>query len=341
LNFPAITGNLVIDMKGGVDTVDVGTSNGTLAVGGNVSIKTGQGDDDLTLIDTDIPSGNLTIDTSDGVDTLVIDLFASVSGTTVGGDVSIKTGMGNDDLDLQNADIIGNLSIGTSHGDDDVFVFVTAVGGDATVDTSDGDDEVLLSGLAPADNFTVGGDLTVETGKGDDQVDIDETVVGGDLEIATSWGLDTVEIDTTQVDGGTSIETSNDTDMIDIFDSIFGDGVGSDPFEVSAGSGDDRIDIDDSTITSGTTAEIKGGPGDDMYFDSGNTWAAALDILMSDGNDVVDIDLTFGPSTFEGPLEINGGNDFDTLSLNEDPPLMGGNTFPGGLTVKNFEAVTP
>jgi hypothetical protein len=197
-------GNVSIDLKQGNDNlrvtgpatfpadVEVKTGFGNdfitfftappdlITVAGDLSIKSGQGDDFLDLRRLAI-TGNAEIDTSDGADRVFFD-----DDSTVGGNLNVRLGHGNDTLGLG---FIGTLSIGghlqvnASLGDDTVNIDNTT-GTTAEIDTSDGIDTVNIT----ASTFT---ELTVRLGLGDDILSITDSTVTGTADLNGSSGIDT------------------------------------------------------------------------------------------------------------------------------------------------------
>lgn len=180
-----VTGSVRIDMGGGgqdpnfgppdaVSTVGTGPPNTVLNVGGNF---TATGSTLLALRGT--VGGNLSSDSSGKPVGQEVILGNYSHPFEVGGNVAIKTGDANDEIDLQAVMIKGNTNINTGGGDDLLLITTdvdltstipTRLGGNLFVDTGEGNDEVQILGLrapeAHAQIFLGGGDDTFRIGSG-------------------------------------------------------------------------------------------------------------------------------------------------------------------------------
>jgi len=206
-----IGGNLVVMGGGGNDSIQIGASAATstststttptgtsatggtatasgpdVSVGGNLTVRTGAGDDVISV--TADVQGSANVDAGSGDNIVDLDGLtgANVRVRTSNGDdivqiagltsdsLSVSTGAGDDVLDLGAAsasattsvDVSGNISVDAGAGDDTVSVKALTTTSLA-VNTKQGDDVVSLDAGLAAD---LGAALKVNTGPGDDLV---------------------------------------------------------------------------------------------------------------------------------------------------------------------------
>jgi hypothetical protein len=181
-----VTGNATVDTSDGLDGVFV---NGPVTFGGNLTIRLGHqndefeigganavvvgaitvnaslGDDAVSLVN--IAAGSVTLDTSDGTDSVEIGGDTSITGNLI-----VRLGLDNDTLEIGNGmsavSVGGRLDVNASRGDDTAsFTNVTVTGG-TTIDTSDGVDDVTLT----ASTFAA---LTVKLGHQDDTLTVTDS----------------------------------------------------------------------------------------------------------------------------------------------------------------------
>ncbi len=127
----------------------------------NLSIKTGVGDDNVRVFDSQIGNGvgidNLIINTGAGRD--AINLFTTDRVLTVKGNVVINaTDFNEADVDsvfLQTMTIHKNLAVNTGAGNDTVNMTDIFAGGDIVLSTAEGNDNVKLREVRSGDDFWV------------------------------------------------------------------------------------------------------------------------------------------------------------------------------------------
>ncbi len=153
-----VGGNVAIDTGTDIDSVYVGGSDWyeeTYGIGGNVTIKLGEGDNNGATVGGEV-GGNVSVTGGGGQD------YVNVCASEVGGNVDIKTLGGDDDVDVGSWDpeapatIGGSLAIDTGAGDDWVDVAYVRVG-----------PEVLPTASKPARKAALAaGDVKISTGEG-------------------------------------------------------------------------------------------------------------------------------------------------------------------------------
>lgn len=134
------------------------------------------------------------------------DLF-SLQGD-VAGRVVVRTGPGDDVVDVGDGAIGGSLGVATGSGND--FVEVTAdVAGATRVSTGGGADEIGLAGVALL------GRARVASGAGDDEVFVLDVFVGASLSVALGRGDDNLALASLaggafRADGGAGVDSTGD-----------------------------------------------------------------------------------------------------------------------------------
>jgi hypothetical protein len=192
--------------------------------GQNISINTGDGSDNV-LIDNITLSGNLSIVTGNGNDT--IDATQQI-----GGNLRISSGNGNDSVTVW-----GNsgLSIMANGQVDPNYVFNGAIGGgiQANINTGRGADSLFF-------NNGVDGDLTINMGTEKDVLTIFSTQVADQTDVDTGAGNDFAEVTASAFSGPTAFDmgVGNDELTLDIFTPALSTG----PFGFDGGAGFDILD---------------------------------------------------------------------------------------------------
>lgn len=150
-----VAGQVGVDLDGnGIFEADEIFSNVS-----NIFVDTKGGDDSVTVVALEL-GGNLVIRTGEGNDQVNIG-----EGVVIGGKLTIRTDDGNDGVQIrQDVNVRGTVSISTDNGDDDVSVFDGVRFGRRTkISTGDGNDDVSVF-----DDVDLGGSFGLKTGDGDD-----------------------------------------------------------------------------------------------------------------------------------------------------------------------------
>ncbi len=194
--------DLKIDTGNHADLVVVAGGESLLFVKKELKIKTGSGDDTVSVDLVDL--GRLSIDTGNDSDLVVVsslpvdegeeqndfgtEQFTGELPTTVfvEGNVSIDTGSGNDGVGLGTAEVGGNVKISTKAGLDGIVVAQSFIAGDLQIKSGKHSDFVAVSAVE------VGDDADIETDSGDDSVGLQGLLVSDEFELSTGDGNDTV-----------------------------------------------------------------------------------------------------------------------------------------------------
>jgi hypothetical protein len=287
--FTGIT-NIKAELKGGDDFLFLRSSSAT-PLPGNLDVKAGLGNDTVSF-DNPGPAtgtgpldvaGNVTIETSDGNDDVIIP-----GGTAIGGNLTVNTGHDRDDLAVagefaNKITVGGNVLLKTGEGDDGDVAGVTGptggvnigdilVTGTTVIETSDGADVVNVGGQS-----TFGGGLKINSGLGDDRVrvgnDTEALTIGGLLDLNTSEGDDRlhVELNNTGPGPATVIRTSDGADVVNVRDSFFAS------LDVNTGLGDDSLSFLAAVVVAGNATLNGSGGTNDVLFDDGLTAGSRSD----------------------------------------------------------------
>ncbi|MCA9031954.1 MAG: peptidylprolyl isomerase, partial [Planctomycetaceae bacterium] len=168
------------------------TSGGT-TFGGMVFVGLGNGDDSLQI--------NTGAELSS--DVYVNDLFGrtsiGINGATIGGDLNIVTGKGDDLVSLDGATVGGSLRFFAGRGHNLLSISNSTIGGNLLMIADRGEDDVVI------EDSTVGGNTWIDTGKKMDSLAFTNTTLSGDFYLNTGEHNDTVLFDGLMVGGRTDL----------------------------------------------------------------------------------------------------------------------------------------
>lgn len=302
------------------DAVSVTVGSGTtLNFTDIVSIKTGEGFDELSVELEGVVSIVKTLTIDSGLDHDEVELLIGDDGAlTVTGAVNFITGDGNDELVIDASGVVtfnGTLGINSGEDSDDVSLTFDAglsVKGLATINTLDGDDAVAFFNVGSTLNFQAG--LTVNLGTGEDELLFNHEFVEGDGEDVFFSDFIALQGGTLRATGsGLTIDAGSGHDTVLISEKL--ELIGG--AKITTGDGDDEISI----LTGLGTAEV--GP-------IVNT-IGKLTVDTGDDEDVFDIDViseTTLSVTAAAALSTGKGHDSVGI-LNEETTV----SFAAGLTI--------
>jgi hypothetical protein len=282
-----VNGNLRIEGDADANKIMIasGTEAGTFVVTGLDGTTLGDATDPVTVSDV----RNIRVGLGEGDD------LVAIVGANVGGNVSIRTGLGDDRVFIGTGDgaaelagvlpadvsvsVRGHVGISTDGGLDQVAVDDASVAW-LSVDAGEDNDVVSLGSTAPlggaAARLVVRHGLHVNLGAGNDQLNVDQVSTRGGLVARGGRGDDTIDASLTKAaamvvlgDGGVDtvtladldvrhlgVHTGEGIDSVDIRDSVFTS------LGVSLGAGSDTL------TTGGLEAKVAildGGVGEDTY----------------------------------------------------------------------------
>jgi hypothetical protein len=297
-----VNGNLTV--KGG-QVVDVGLHNhGTISIAKSVSINTGKGRDTFVSIHSDAEETSLsvgkdlTITTGDGDD----DVFVGDASVNIGGKLAINVGTGSGLVSVQFGEE-QPLSVTGAE------LAINNVGKDVVI-TSAGKvtGEEIAIHVGAITSTAIGGKLDISTGKSNDHVEVfanADLSIGKDLAINTGSGQDVVFVvadsGSIEVVGNLTVNLGDGDDGFVGGDKVAIDGLGGVTGAIHAES--------ESSFTVGGDLKLDGGKGADKIGLAGATIHRDLDVKGGDGNDVLG-----GASLQVGrDLKVDGGKGDDQI----------------------------
>ena len=328
----------------------------SIDAGGNLTII---GDNDSNEIEVNLTPSEVTVM---GLNGTVVDDSGLID-SQVTGDITIDLKNGNNVLEMDGTTRgdFGNMTVKSGSGDDTLEIFDMSVAGRFSLNSGDGDDLVDIEGDSGQNaTFTLGGGndtATIDFSAGDFENNPKRTI-----KVSATSGNNTLTFDDLYASGKLSIKTGNGTDA------IYGYSYGKYGATLNTGGGNDTIDHD--MAAQKRSVSVITGSGDDSFSgelsclygsaklstSKGNDMitldavAKKLTVSTGSGNDTVEIDdLTFyGEGNPSGRISLSGGNDTLIAGLNVDILIKasgGGGTdrFEGddsSLTLSSFEDIT-
>lgn len=342
----------------------------TATVTGANLVITGDGNDDSFLVAGDGTAGDVVITGftgTDGVNTTQINGSqngtpvtgtpnGSITLTGVTGDISMRLGAGDVTVSVEDLSIGGNLRIGGGGGNDTVDIGAIAagntpaslptsnavtIGGNLSIGLGSGDDTVVVGAVGgTGTDVTVSRGATITVGGGDDTIDEDSLAVdrsetiwaaGGDDSILIGTGANSVSttgnislsFSATRLVKPAATVTASATTVAIGRDLSIGVGGGTDTVteENLTVSGDDYLSVGagDDTLTLGTAPVVVG------VAAKAAAHAAAISQVVSDANVAIggslDIHLGSGDSSLTA----------DDVSVGESLTISGGRGFGFGF----------
>ena len=257
----------------------------------DVAVKTGNGDRNEVLFEQATLNGKLTVTTGTGNERKV-----SLSGGSVAKDVSIKTGNGDDAIEIVDGELLGKLTISAGNGDNFVTIDPTTISKNVSILTGAGVDDVLL------DHVTLGvgtaaAKLTISTGSGNDRVGLLDSTTTGNISISTGNDNDGVGLVRVQTPGHITVSAGNgDTGEEGLSERIGLAGVTAKNVTLDGGStgtrppwGRSQIGVTGSVINGNLTIKTGNAP-DEIGIGSGDEILARLaDLLVDRNGDPIDL----------------------------------------------------
>ncbi|MFN0131068.1 MAG: beta strand repeat-containing protein, partial [Phycisphaerales bacterium] len=314
------------------------TDSGTVTVGGNATLTTGQANDDITAnqlavtgtvaANTTGATGNATI-----VNATTLDLAASSvggnltatattgnltdSGTlTVGGNASFTTSNSNDDITANQLAVTGTIAANTSGATGNATLVNTTalnlaasgVGGDLSATAATGN-------LTDAGTVTVGGNASFTTSQSDDDITVNQLAVTGAVAVNTTGGSgDATIVNGAALDfgassvGGTLIATASTGDITDSGTITVGGGAA---FTTSQANAD--ITLNQLAVTGAISPVTTGASADVTVVNATTVNMASWSI---GGN--LSVTASAGNITDSGTVTVGGSAAFTTSANNAD-----------------------
>lgn len=234
-----VLGTGAVDARAAGD-VEAAVSNGTLTVKGD--------DESNSILISPLGAGSYQID---GTAT-TINGGAGFTANGVTGDVKITMNDGDDLVIIEDTNVEpfpDDLVIRTGRGNDDVDMNDYGTVGDAKVSSDDGNDSVIMQA------GTIGGKLTVKTGSGTDTFSIESGTVNGRTTVSTGGDDDGVFSNFAQTfTGRVTVRAGSGEDTVQLADTTTGDST-----RINCGSGvADTGDVSDPGNSFATPPTVTG-----------------------------------------------------------------------------------
>jgi molybdopterin-binding protein len=321
--------NLAVTQSGSAYKVtNNGTSLGSYALTGNLSVTMGNGNDTVALnLTTGLPGG-LTVNLGNGNDTL--GTAGSTPGAVVRGNAVINTGLGNDTVALINLSFGGQVT--TING--------SAGGGLDFLDTRNNTFAgtlsvtnfwiVSLGDLPPSGPTRIGGNLVVNNSQKNtdsaggntlnvgfaDQVNGSVTYLGGPgIDQADVFGSLTTPA---QVGGNFTMADPGGANTMGIglgASSGFAGAVIGGSVSFSSGAGADRFFLDSVSTVGGSVSAYLGDGANQALLGTDGTYTVGGNLWITGGNGADTVTLAAG-SSINGNVDLNLGNGNNVAAVN-------------------------
>lgn len=312
LNGGNVGGNFTLNSGKGLDGVYL-TGFGSVGIGGNATFNMGANDGGIVSAGNGIlkVGKNLTINALGGQDTVDLTQGGMFTTLDVGGNTTLNLGNGISTLGFAGGFVGGNFSVKTGLGDDTIYLTADSdldVGGSVAFNLGAGYNRVISTG---SNDFNIGKNFTLSTTTGNDEFDLvtgtttrlkvggNATItmgnagiknvfhtaaidVGGKLAITTGTGEDNIQMDgPSSISGTTSIITGNGPNTVTIFGGSFGG------MNYKGGQNWDAFKLDQATIYGNSSFDLG---------TNSTIFAQRLDVGTND----------FVPVTFYGNVRVKG-----------------------------------
>jgi len=232
--------------------------------------------------------------------------------------------LASDESELFSGELSGvnNINIRTGAGNDLVDIVFEAIGGDVEIRTGGGDDLIGLSGvdLSSGGQNTIAGDVNIATGAGTSEVLLESVDVLDDLRILGGSEMDVVSLNDVSVADDSLISLLGGGDQVSIDNTGSVDGGDSDitrsfgdSLTIFTGGGDDTIAIFNANV--GKLAILTGGQDDTVSLNGIHVAGKSLISTASGEDDVAIRQSAARDSLFEGTVIVNLGSGDDTLAI--------------------------
>ena len=179
-----------------------------------------------------------------------ISIGTAADPVTVGNDLTIVTGGGDDTIDISDVEVGRNLVLASGYGDDDVRIQDSSIDGALVANLGNGANDLELESL----DIVRG--LAVAAGTGVDSIELSDVAVTFDAAISTGFGNDTVTLNGLET-RRLSVATARGADVVTL------NNVTADAFFAELGRGNDRLEGFGSISLA--RAMMDGGQGTDTF----------------------------------------------------------------------------
>jgi hypothetical protein len=259
-----VAGDVLFDMGGGNDKVQFG-DQAAVSSTGDFTVLLGAGDDELRMQRAYVV-GDLIIDTGAGRDRLDLTGVSNATqfwaGSSSRGSMTIRTGDGDDEIDISQAFIVGATEVDAGAGNDSVRLASSAISGKTTLRGGDGNDSLTADGGYFLSTLVLDGAL------GADNLRILNSIAMGSASLAGGAGHDVGEVANLSVPHFNVSQGSGQ-------DAVTMRGSALHSFFADLGDDNDALTLESNSIFGATSAS--GGAGaSDLLADRGNVFGAPL-----------------------------------------------------------------
>ncbi len=318
--------HIKIKMGDGDDLVIIGGDDGGDGPGG--------GND--TLFDID---GNVQIDLGPGV-AAGVNQEAMLDLVDVAGSIKITTKDNEAYTLISNSTVGKNVQIALGGGDNYAGIEDTTVGGNVKIQNKDGAAEVYVDGS------DVGGSVSIANGKGLYVVQIDSSLIGKNLSVKNKElvsgnpaDVQVIKVWDTNIDGSVNISSGKGDAYLEIDDANAGDTNGDGvvigkKLSISSKDGDDTVYVHKTTAASIKVSTGKGGDATTRLDVEDITTAGSLALTNKSGITIIDVAraLVVKKTTLTGGKAATTVGVWDTVATG-GLQIKGGGKVTGGLLV--------
>jgi cyclophilin family peptidyl-prolyl cis-trans isomerase len=259
-----VAGDVLFDMGGGNDSVQFG-DQAAVSSTGDFTVLLGAGDDELRMQRAYVV-GDLVIETGAGRDRLDLTGVSNATqfwaGSSSRGSMTIRTGDGDDEIDISLAFIVGATEVDAGAGNDAVRLTSSAISGKTSLRGGDGHDSLT------ADGGYFLSSIVLDGGLGADSMRLMNSIAMGSASLAGGSGHDVGELANFSVPH-LNVSQGGGQDAV----TMRGSALHS--FFADLGEDNDALTLESNSIFG--AASVSGGAGaSDLLADRGNLFGAGL-----------------------------------------------------------------
>jgi hypothetical protein len=259
-----VAGDVLFDMGGGNDEIQFG-DQAAVSSTGDFTVLLGAGDDELRMQRAYVV-GNLVIEAGAGRDRLDLTGVSNATqfwaGSSSRGSTTIRTGDGDDEINISMAFVVGTTAIDAGTGNDVVSLDVSALSGNTSIVGGDGNDKLTV------DTTYFVAAVVLNGGSGADHMQLTSTIAMGSASLVGENGHDLGEIANLSVPH-LNVSQGDGQDTLTMRGSLL------DSFFADLGAENDALSIESNSFFGATNAS-GGAGGSDLLADKSNFFGAAL-----------------------------------------------------------------
>jgi hypothetical protein len=257
-----VAGDVVLDMGGGNDEIEFG-DQAAVSSTGDFTVRLGAGDDQLRMQRAYVV-GDLLIETGAGIDRLDITGVSNANQFWVGsssiGSTTIRTGDGDDEINISLAFIVGATEIDGGAGNDAIRMESSAISGNTSIIGGDGHDGLVV------DTTYLLGAIVLSGGLGADIAELTNSIAMRSSSLVGGDGHDVGEISNVSAPL-LSVSQGAGQDAVTLRGSVL------DSFFADLGDDNDALTLESNAMYG--AANVSGGAGaSDLLSDRANLFGA-------------------------------------------------------------------